>query len=72
MVSAFLFDTMLGAVMGCLWVMGGNCVILLRRDFLLVAITAVNISTLIFIHHSEGKEGGDQTVFIVYNVQGGN
>lgn len=42
-VSAFLFDTMREAVMGCVWVMGGNCVILLRRDFLLVAITAVNI-----------------------------
>lgn len=38
----------------------------------LVAITAVNISTLIFIHRSEVKEGGDQTVFIVYNVQGAN
>lgn len=38
----------------------------------LVAITADIILTLRFIHRSEGKDGGYQTVFIVYNVQGAN
>lgn len=48
--SVFFFDRMTEAeaMMGCVWVMGGNCVILLRRDFLLVAITGVNITIINF------------------------
>lgn len=51
---------------------GGEDVLFFCDATSLVAITAVNISTLIYIHCSEGKNGGNQTVFIVYNVQGAN